>query len=50
MWSVRGQGHGAFELNIAQMVKYRADITLDMKYEVAYGLSISIFTFDLGPF
>ena len=37
-------------VNFSQMVTDRANIAIANKYKVAYGLSIGIFTFDLGPF
>ena len=35
--------------NFLQMVTDRANIAIANKYQVAYGLSIVIFAFDLGP-
>ena len=35
--------------NILQTVKDSPNITIAIKYEVAYELLISIFSFDLGP-
>ena len=37
-------------VNISKIVADMANITIAMKYEVAYKLSIGIFRFDLGPF
>ena len=37
-------------VNILQMVKDMAYITIGINFEDACGLLISIFTFDLGPF
>ena len=36
--------------SISEMVKYMANITIAISEEVAYGLSIGIYTVDLGPF
>ena len=36
--------------NIYKMVTDRDNIAIAIKFEVEYGLSISIFRFDLGPF
>ena len=36
--------------NISKMLTDEVNITIAIKYEVTYGLSISIFTLDLGPF
>ena len=36
--------------NISKIVTDMANITIGFKYEFAYELSISIFTFDFSPF
>ena len=36
--------------NVSKMVTDGANITIAIKYEVTYVLSISIFKFDLSPF
>ena len=36
--------------NFLQMVTDRANIAIANTYKVAYGFSIGIFAFDLGPF
>ena len=36
--------------NISKMVTKKANISSAIKYEIAYGLSISIFIFDIGSF
>ena len=36
--------------NISKMVRDGANIIISIKYEDAYGLSMRIFRFDLGPF
>ena len=47
----QGQGHTHFDCEyILQTVTDEANIAIANKQEVAYGLSISIFTLDLGPF
>ena len=45
----KGQGHAHFTENILQIITDRANIAITNKYKVACGLSIGIFTFDLGP-
>ena len=37
-------------VNISKMITDRENLTITIKYEVAYGLSISIFRFDIGLF
>ena len=37
-------------MNILEMVKNMANITIAIKYQFMYSLSIIIFTFDLDPF
>ena len=39
-----------FIANFSQMVTERANIAIASKYKVAYGLSIGIFSIDLGPY
>ena len=35
---------------ILQMVTDKGNVAIANKYEVAYGLSVGIFIFDVGPF
>ena len=35
---------------ISQMVTDKANIAIVNEYNVAYGISVVMFTFDLGPF
>ena len=37
-------------VNISEMMKYMANVTIANKYKVEYDLSIGIFTFNPGPF
>ena len=37
-------------VNILKMTIVRANVTISVKFEVIYELSIDIFSFDLGPF
>ena len=42
----QGQGYGHFD---SQTVKDMSSITIAIKYEVTYGLSINVFRFEIGP-
>ena len=46
----QSQGHEHFTLNISQKVEDMANITIAIKQEVKYGVSIGIFIFQFDPF
>ena len=37
-------------VNILEIVKDKAKVTIDIKYEILYGFFIGVFAFNLDPF